>query len=45
MSSCLVELGFINSETDNKLYDEKLEEYAEAIANAIADNLKTAEAQ
>lgn len=45
MPSCLVELGFINSETDNELYDEKLEEYAQAIAQAIADNLKTAEAQ
>lgn len=44
MPSCLVELGFINSETDNELYDENLEEYAEAIANAIAENLKTAEA-
>lgn len=44
MPSCLVELGFINSKEDNKLYDEKLEEYAKAIANAISDNLKTAEA-
>lgn len=42
MPSCLVELGFINSETDNELYDENLEPYAQAIAEAISDNLKTA---
>jgi N-acetylmuramoyl-L-alanine amidase len=35
MTSCLVELGFITSEADNKLYDEKLDEYAKAIADAI----------
>ena len=35
MTSCLVELGFITSEADNKLYDEKLDEYAQAIADAI----------
>ncbi len=45
MPSCLVELGFINSKADNNLYDENLEEYAEAIADAIANNLITAEAQ
>lgn len=42
MPSCLVELGFINSETDNELYDENLEAYAQAIAEAVAENLKTA---
>lgn len=42
MPSCLVELGFINSEADNELYDENIEEYAQAIAEAIAENLKTA---
>lgn len=42
MPSCLVELGFINSETDNELYDENLEAYAQAISDAIAENLKTA---
>ncbi len=36
MPSCLVELGFINSETDNKLFDEKLERYAQAIAESVA---------
>ena len=40
MPSCLVELGFINSETDNELFDEKLNEYAQAIADGIADTLK-----
>lgn len=45
MPSCLVELGFINSETDNELYDKNLEEYAYAIAQAIAENLETAEAR
>lgn len=39
MPSCLVELGFINSDTDNALYDEKLDEYATAIAEAIAKSL------
>ncbi len=40
MPSCLVELGFINSETDNELFDEKLDEYAQAIADGIAETLK-----
>ncbi len=35
MPSCLVELGFINSETDNKFFDSNLEAYAQAIAEAI----------
>lgn len=39
MPSCLVELGFINSETDNKLFDENIEAYAQAIAEAIAKSL------
>ncbi len=39
MPSCLVELGFINSETDNALFDENAEAYAEAIAQAIAEIL------
>lgn len=37
MPSCLVELGFINSETDNELFDENIDAYAEAIARSIAD--------
>lgn len=39
MPSCLVELGFISSEEDNRLFDEKLDEYAKAIADAIAKSL------
>ena len=35
MTSCLVELGFITSETDNKLFDKNLDAYAQAIADAI----------
>ena len=37
MPSCLVELGFINSETDNELFDKNIDSYAEAIARSIAD--------
>jgi N-acetylmuramoyl-L-alanine amidase len=40
MTSCLVELGFISSDLDNELYDEKLNEYAQAIADAIEKQLK-----
>ena len=40
MTSCLVELGFITSETDNKLYDENIDAYAQAIADAIEKELK-----
>lgn len=39
MPSCLVELGFINSEKDNELFDKNLEAYADAIANAIVKSL------
>lgn len=39
MPSCLVELGFINSETDNELFDKNIEAYAQAIANAVAKSL------
>ena len=39
MPSCLVELGFINSEIDNNLFDENIEAYAQAIADAIAKSL------
>lgn len=39
MPSCLVELGFINSEKDNELFDKNLEEYASAIASAISKTL------
>lgn len=39
MPSCLVELGFINSETDNTLFDENMQAYAEAMAKAIEETL------
>lgn len=39
MPSCLVELGFINSETDNALLDENMQAYADAIAEAIAQSM------
>lgn len=35
MPSCLIELGFISNKTDNKDFDEKLEDYAQAIADAV----------
>ena len=34
--SCIVELGFISSAEDNALFDENLDKYAKAIAEAIA---------
>ena len=39
MPSCLVELGFINSEIDNDMYDKKLDAYAQAIAESIVATL------
>lgn len=40
MPSCLVEMGFITSKDDNRLFDENLTEYAKAIAQAISDTLQ-----
>ncbi len=40
MASVLSEIGFISSKDDNKDYDEKLEEYALAIADGIEMTLK-----
>lgn len=37
MPSALVEMGFMTSAIDNKNFDEKLEEYAEAIASALIE--------
>ena len=34
MPSCLVELGFLTDETDNKDFDAHIDEYAQAIADA-----------
>lgn len=39
MPSCLVELGFINSDEDNGLFDANLEAYARAIATAIIETI------
>lgn len=35
MPSCIVELGFINDVSDNQMFDEKLQSYAAAIAEAV----------
>lgn len=40
MPSCLIELGFISNEKDNKLLDENINEYAKAIADGIVKTLK-----
>lgn len=40
MPSCLVEVGFISNEEDNKNFDENIDKYAEVIADAIFENLK-----
>lgn len=37
MTSCLLELGFISNDDDNRIFDEKFEAMAEAIANALCD--------
>ena len=37
MPSCIVELGFINNATDNQLFDDNLESYAESIGDAILE--------
>ena len=37
MPSCLVELGFMENEIDNQMFDQHLEQYAKAIATAIMD--------
>ena len=41
MPSCLVELGFMNSEEDNALFDKNLDEYAKAIADSVAKTIYT----
>lgn len=40
MTSCLVEVGFMNSEADNLLFDENIDTYANEIAQAIIKNLR-----
>lgn len=39
MPALLVEAGFINSDEDNRLFDEKFQEIAQAIADAILGTL------
>lgn len=39
MPAVLVEVGFLNSDTDNKLFDENFEDIAQAIAEGIMDTL------
>lgn len=36
----LLEIGFINTEDDNALYDRKFDEIASSIANSISDSIK-----
>lgn len=50
MPSCLVEMGFMTSDVDNRFFDERMDQYAEAIASAIIEigedkNLYNASAQ
>lgn len=40
MPSCLAEIGFITSDEDNVLFDERLNAYAEAIAKGILKTLE-----
>lgn len=40
MPSLLVELGFLNNEEDNRLFDAKLDRYAEAIARGALDTYR-----
>lgn len=37
MSSCLLEVGFIDSDTDNRIFDSKFNEMAQAIAEGLAE--------
>ena len=39
MPSCLAEIGFITDDGDNRLFDDNLDAYAEAIADGIAKTL------
>ena len=41
MPAVLVEVGFINSDVNNKLFDENFEEIAQAIAYGILDTLES----
>ena len=37
MPACLIEFGFINSEEDNRLFDENMSAYAKAIVTAVQE--------
>lgn len=39
MPSCLIEMGFMTSEIDNRYFDENLNQYAESIAAALIEML------
>ena len=43
MPAVLVEVGFINSDTDNQLFDQNFQDIAQAIADGIIDTLMEAE--
>lgn len=43
MPAVLVEVGFINSDTDNLLFDENFQAIAQAISEGILDTLETAD--
>lgn len=40
MPSCLIELGFLTDEEDNRLFDENLDSYAKAVADGIINAAK-----
>lgn len=40
MASCIVELGFVTNEQDNRLYDEAMDQIAQAVADGILDALQ-----
>lgn len=44
MPAVLVEAGFINSDTDNQIFDERFNEMAEAIADGIMETVRQPEA-
>lgn len=41
MPSCLIELGFVNSDDDNSLFDRNIKSYASAITDAILSTYDT----
>lgn len=43
MPACIVELGFMNSPTDNQLFDANVENYAKAIGDAVLKHMRLME--